>query len=59
MQAIIQFKRSITSVYNFSIVMSKLSHLQEPGLIILFKMNKNLKIVIYYIFLLFSLAIFL
>lgn len=41
----------------FGIVIYKLSYWQEPSLIVLFNINKSLKISLYIIFLLFCLAI--
>ena len=56
---VIKFKRHITSINIFYIIISKLSHLKESYLVILLKINKNLEISFYYTILFFSLAIYL
>ena len=47
----------MAGAYIFGIFISKLSHRQESRLVIFFKIEKNLKINLYGVFLLLSLAI--
>ena len=54
---IIKLKKYIVNVYIFSIIISKIKYLKEISLIILYKINKNLKISFYYTILPFYLLI--
>lgn len=57
MIAAIQLKIGIVGAGIFSIVICKLSYWQEPDLIVLLKINKDLKIYFYYTILIFGLVI--
>lgn len=56
-KTIVQVKRHIIGTNIFCIIISKFDYRKEPGPIVLFVMNKSLEISLYYIILLFNLAI--
>ena len=56
---VIEFKRYITGTDIFNIIINKLCYRKKLYSIILFEINKNLKISFYYTILSFNLAIYL
>ena len=59
MISIIEFKKYIASINIFSIIINKFCYEKKLCLVILFKINKNLKKDFYYIILFFNLIIYL